>query len=68
MKGRVSINLDELVHHTNSPFTTQVTFCPLPPKFQMPQVEIYDESKDPQSPRAIQNSHALARCAQQDNV
>ena len=46
-RGRVSSNLDELVHWTNSPFTTPVTSFPLPPKFRMPQVEAYDRSKDP---------------------
>ena len=47
LRGRVSSNLDELVHQTNSPFTAQVTLFPLPLKFCMPQVETYDESKDP---------------------
>ena len=42
-----SSDLDELVHQTNSPFTAPVTLFPLPPKFRMPQVEAYDESKDP---------------------
>ena len=46
-RGQVSSNLDELVHWTDSPFTTSVTSFPLPPKFRMPQVEAYDESKDP---------------------
>ena len=36
IKGRVSTSLDELVHHTNSPFTASVTFFPLPTKFKMP--------------------------------
>ena len=47
MIGRVSANLDELVQQTNSPYTAPVTSFPLPTKFQMPQVEAYDESKDP---------------------
>ena len=46
-RGRVSSNLNELVHRTNSPLTTSVTLFPLPPKFFMLQVETYDESKDP---------------------
>ena len=46
-KGRVSSDLDKLVHRTDSPFTAQVTLFPLPPKFHMPQVETYDGSKDP---------------------
>ena len=47
MRGQVSTSLDELVHRTDSPFTTRVTFFPLLAKFRMPQVEAYDESKDP---------------------
>ncbi|XP_050290461.1 uncharacterized protein LOC126728717 [Quercus robur] len=47
LKGRVSTNLDDLVHRTNSPFTMSVTSFSLPPKFHMPQVENYDRSKDP---------------------
>ena len=46
LKKRVSNNLDELVHRTNSPFTAPVTSFPLPAKFRMPQIEAYDESKD----------------------
>jgi len=47
LRGQVSSDLDELVHRTDSPFTATVTSFPLPPKFHMPQVEDYDESKDP---------------------
>ena len=47
MKGQVSTNLDELVHYTDSPFTTPVTSFPFPAKFRMPQVEAYDGSRDP---------------------
>ena len=46
-RGRVSSDLDDLVHQTDSPFATFVTSFPLPPKFCMPQVESYDGSKDP---------------------
>jgi len=46
LKGRVSTDLDDLVHRTNSPFTVSVTSFSLPPKFHMPQVENYDRSKD----------------------
>ena len=35
-RGRVSNDLDELVHQTDSPFTTLVTSFPLWPKFRMP--------------------------------
>ena len=47
LRGRVSNDLDDLVHRTNSPFTASVMSFPLPPKFCMPQVESYDGSKDP---------------------
>ena len=47
LKGRVSTDLDDLVHRTDLPFTASVTSFPLPPKFCMPQVENYDKSKDP---------------------
>ena len=46
-RGRVSSDLDDLVHRTDSPFTASVTSFPLPPKFCMPQLETYDGSKDP---------------------
>ena len=46
-RGQVSNDLNELVNRTDSPFTVSVTSFPLPLKFHMPQVETYDESKDP---------------------
>ena len=46
LKGRVSSDLNDLVHRTNSSFTTSVNSFPLPPKFHMSQVENYDENKD----------------------
>ena len=46
LKGRVSSDLDDLVHRTNSPFTISINSFPLPPKFRMPQVENYDRNKD----------------------
>ena len=46
LKGRVSNDLNEQVHKTNSPFTAPVTSFPLPAKFCMPQIETYNESKD----------------------
>ena len=47
LRGRVSSDLDELVHWTDLPFTAHVTSFPLPSKFRMPQVETYDGLKDP---------------------
>ena len=35
LKGRVSNDLDDLVHRTDSPFTTSVNSYPLPQKFRM---------------------------------
>jgi len=35
LKGRVSNELDELVHRTNLPFIAPVTSFPLPAKFRM---------------------------------
>ena len=46
LRGRVSSDLDDLVHRTDSPFTVPVTSFPLPPKFRMPLVESYDGSMD----------------------
>ena len=47
LKGRVSSDLDDLVHRTDSPFTMSINSFPLPQKFCMPQVESYDRNKDP---------------------
>ena len=47
LKGRVSNDLDDLVHLTDSSFTASVNSFPLPLKFCMPQVENYDGNKDP---------------------
>ena len=47
MKEKTTKNLDRMVKMTNSPFTTKVMECPLPPKFRLPQLESYDDLKDP---------------------
>ena len=47
LRGRVSNDLDDLVHQANSPFTTSINSFPLPSKFRMPQIESYDEAKNP---------------------
>ena len=36
LKGRVSSDLDDLVHRTYSPFIASVNSFPLPPRFRMP--------------------------------
>ena len=41
------VNLDGMLKRTNSPFTAKVLECPLPPKFKLPQLEVYDSMKDP---------------------
>ena len=46
LRGRVSSDLDDLVHRTDSPFTTSVNSFPLPQKFRMLQIESYDGAKD----------------------
>ena len=46
LRGRVSSDLNDLFHWTDSSFTTSVTSFPLPQKFRMPQVESYNGSKD----------------------
>ncbi|XP_023881789.1 uncharacterized protein LOC111994163 [Quercus suber] len=46
LKGRVSSDLNDLVHRTDSPFTTSFNSFPLPQKFRMPQIESYDGAKD----------------------
>ena len=47
MKGKTSINLDGMIKRTDSPFTASVLECLLPPKFRLPQLEVYDGTKDP---------------------
>ena len=47
VKGRAPDTMDTLVQQTESPFTAEVLHFPLPVKFRMPQVETFDEVKDP---------------------
>ena len=47
MKDKGGENLDGMIRRMDSPFTTEVLNCPLPPKFRLPQLESYDGSKDP---------------------
>ena len=46
LKGKIAINLDGMIKRTNSPFTTSILECPLPPKFHLPQLEVYDGTKN----------------------
>ena len=50
MMGKTIINLDGMINMTNSPFTAGVFECPLPPKFRLPQLEVYDGTQDPLDP------------------
>ena len=47
MKGKTAMNLDGMLKQIDSPFTTSVLECPLPPKFRLLQLEFYDGTKDP---------------------
>ena len=47
IKEKTNQSLDRLVRATNSPFTTAVLECPVPSKFQLPQLESFDGLKDP---------------------
>ncbi|XP_075633719.1 uncharacterized protein LOC142606220 [Castanea sativa] len=47
MKDKGKENLDGMIRRTDSPFTNEVLNCPLPPKFCLLQLELYDGSKDP---------------------
>ena len=37
-----------MVKVTDSPFTTAILECPVPSKFWLPQLELFDGLKDPQ--------------------
>ena len=47
VKSRAPISMDTLVQQIESPFTTEVLHFPLPVKFRRPQVEAFDEKRDP---------------------
>ena len=46
MNEKTTKILDWMVKRTNSPFTKKVVECPLPPRFLLPQLELYDDLKD----------------------
>ena len=48
IKEKTERSVDRLVKATDSPFTTAVLECPVPSKFQLPQLESFDGLKDPQ--------------------
>ena len=39
--------VEDLVHRTDSPFTALINGHPFPPKFKMPSLDSYDETRDP---------------------
>ena len=39
--------MEDLVHRTDSPFTTSINSHPLPSKFKIPSLDSYDETRDP---------------------
>ena len=47
LKGWVSSDLDDLVNQTDLSFTASFNSFPLPHKFRMPQIDSYNEVKDP---------------------
>ena len=48
IKEKTDRSLDRMVKATNSPFTSAVLEWPVPSKFRLPQLEPFDELKDPQ--------------------
>ena len=47
VKGRAPVSMDALVQQTESPFTSGVLHFPLLEKFRMPQIEMFNGTKDP---------------------
>ena len=47
VKGRALDSMDTLVQQTESPFTAEVLHIPLPAKFRMPRIKVFDGMKDP---------------------
>ena len=48
LKEKTDWSVDMMVRATDSPFTTAVFECPVPSKFRLPQLELFDGLKDPQ--------------------
>ena len=47
MKGKTAMNLDGMIKRTDSSFIASVLECPLPFKFHLPQLEVFNGTKDP---------------------
>ena len=39
--------VDDLVHRADSPFMASINSYPLPSKFKMPSLDLYDRTRDP---------------------
>ena len=48
IKEKTDRSVDKLVRATNSPFIAAILECPVPSKFQLPQLEPFNGLKDPQ--------------------
>ena len=48
LKEKTDRSVDRMIRATDSPFTAAVLECPVPSKFCLPQLEPFDELKDPQ--------------------
>ena len=48
IKVKTEQSVERLVRVTDSPFTAVVLECPVPSKFRLPQLESFDEFKEPQ--------------------
>ncbi|XP_065638665.1 uncharacterized protein LOC136071377 [Quercus suber] len=44
---RKTNHVEDLVHSTDSPFVASINAHPLPPKFKMPPLDLYDGTRDP---------------------
>lgn len=47
LKGKAPATIDELIQRTDHPFTPEVMARPLSDKFKLPQMEMFDNSRDP---------------------
>lgn len=47
LKGKAPATIDELIQRADHPFTIEIMARSLPDKFKPPQMEMFDEGKDP---------------------
>ena len=48
IKEKTDRSVDRMIKVTDSPFTSTVLECPVPLKFRLPQLELFDGLRDPQ--------------------